>query len=165
MLARPSSVHFQGEYVGCYDDGMATIYGGESAEHIFYLLVTGDRNWDDENTVYLFIKQMHADCLNRGFELHVIHGGARGADTCADKAAERLQIPCHRYPAPWNLLKKIEPGKKYLSAGPRRNELMQERHEIDFCLAFHDDIAGSKGTKNMLKHFDEDEYELVSHDD
>lgn len=146
---------------------MATIYGGESPDHIFYLLVTGDRNWSDEETVYWCIRQVREDCLARGYELHVVHGDADGADTCARAAAKKLQIPAHSYPAPWDFIKKTEGYKRSRSAGPRRNRVMPERHKIDMAIAFHDDIDNSKGTADMISYLRELGIagELISHDE
>jgi hypothetical protein len=76
-------------------------------------------------------------------------------------AIDRLKIPeanIKRYPAPWDdiegkSLSQIgtrQDGSKYwMAAGPYRNEIMSEE-KPDLCIAFHNDINHSKGTKNMI---------------
>ena len=65
----------------------------------------------------------------------VISGGAKGADTLAERWANENNIPIILYKPDW---------KKYgRAAGLRRNENIIE--SCDFCLAFWD--GKSKGTK------------------
>ena len=65
----------------------------------------------------------------------VISGGAKGADTLAERWANENNIPIILYKPAW---------KKYgRAAGLRRNENIIE--SCDFCLAFWD--GKSKGTK------------------
>lgn len=73
----------------------------------------------------------------------IISGGARGADTLADKWSALHGINMEVYPAEWERY-----GK---AAGPIRNQLMLDRllqEEIPRLLAFL--AKGSKGTKNMI---------------
>lgn len=137
---------------------MATIYGGASSDDIYFLLITGDREWTDYELVLECVEHVERQCEENRIELHVVHGGARGADSCGDRAANKLQVPCHRYPAPWKRIGRV--------AGPARNELMPERHPIDGAYVFHDNIAESSGTKDMMKKLIKlgIPYELISHD-
>lgn len=128
-----------------------TIYGGSTPDAIYHLLVTGDRWWDDYSLVLESIRAVAEWCEEEGYELHVVHGWADGADSQAGEAARELELPCHSYPAPWDRIRRLGLGPAK-SAGTRRNTLMRERHEIDGVLAFHDDLWGrSKGTKNMVE--------------
>lgn len=72
----------------------------------------------------------------------VIHGDARGADRMARDAALRLGLILIAFPADWEYY-----GK---GAGPIRNRQMIEEGTPDFVLAFHDDLASSKGTRDMI---------------
>jgi hypothetical protein len=145
-----------------------TIYGGMPDEDgnipIYFLLITGDRNWVDSGMVFRCIESVAQWCEEQEYELHVVHGGAPGADTCADEAAKALELPCHRYPAPWNRIRRLNLGPAR-SAGSRRNTVMRERHDILGAIAFHDDLANSKGTKNMVEQLKKlrVDIEYVSH--
>lgn len=70
----------------------------------------------------------------------LIHGGARGADTCGAMYAEANSIPVRRFPALWDLH-----GKR---AGPIRNSQMLREGAPDLCVAFL--AKDSRGTKNMI---------------
>jgi YspA, cpYpsA-related SLOG family len=104
------------------------------------ILITGDRDWTD----YGFIFQVLSD-YTLGWnpsDITVIHGAARGADTCAAVAAIRLHFKINSYPANWNTY-----GR---AAGPIRNRQMLDE-EPHFVLAFHDNIKASKGTADMIR--------------
>ena len=105
------------------------------------ILVCGGRDYND----WFRVKQA-LDKIHREQEItEVVHGACcdrlgklRGADRWAEWWAILNEVPYQAVPAKW---KAHGP-----SAGPRRNELMLERHRPDFVLAF----PGGKGTKNML---------------
>lgn len=97
-------------------------------------LVCGDRNWVD----LLLIRQT----LVKFHPVVVIEGEARGADKLGRKVAEGLGIPVLPFPANWKLY-----GKR---AGMIRNTQMLDEGKPDIVLAFHNDIANSKGTSNMI---------------
>lgn len=100
------------------------------------ILVCGDRNWTD----YALVLQ---HLLGIGAGPHtVIDGGARGADSCGNRAAMSLDWPFMRFPALWEKF-----GK---AAGSIRNQQMLDEGKPDMVLAFHDDIEHSKGTKDMV---------------
>lgn len=69
---------------------------------------------------------------------HIVHGGARGADSLAGNYAEDHCIPCTIYYADW--------GQYGNAAGPIRNKAMLAE-EPDLVVAF----PGGKGTANMIK--------------
>jgi hypothetical protein len=106
------------------------------------VLICGDRNW----TNGVFIAHVLSDVLfTQGIDV-VIEGEARGADKLGAAAARQLHIPedhILKFPADW---------KKYkLAAGPIRNRQQFNEGKPDLVLAFHNDIANSKGTKDMVK--------------
>lgn len=105
------------------------------------ILVTGDRYWTDIDCVYLTLKEFPAETI-------IIHGACKGADTACDLVARALGFTVRDYPAQWTGCDR--------SAGPIRNQKMLDcehvNHEpIDLCLAFHDNIDDSRGTKDMVK--------------
>ena len=69
----------------------------------------------------------------------IISGGAKGADTLADRFAKSWKIPIITIPAQW-----ITHGR---AAGIIRNE--QIVHESDWVIAFWDGV--SRGTKSTIK--------------
>jgi hypothetical protein len=74
----------------------------------------------------------------------LIEGECRGVDHLARKIAEiELHIDVRRYPADWDRY-----GK---AAGPRRNQQMLDDGRPNEVWAFHDDLANSKGTKDMVE--------------
>lgn len=98
----------------------------------------GDRNWDDWKAVSAVMRKLHPRL--------VIEGDARGADRIAGLKADFLGIARETYPAHWD--------KHHRAAGPIRNRQMLDRllqePEPRLVVAFHDDLAKSKGTKNMV---------------
>lgn len=105
------------------------------------VLVTGDREWNDVKTVVDVLEQLPPGTI-------LIHGACRGADVTCAAVAEALGFTVRAYPADWDKYRK--------GAGPIRNQQMiTEEHRpeepIDLCLAFHNNIANSKGTRDMMK--------------
>lgn len=101
------------------------------------VLVCGDRNWYIFSTIRRELRKLPEGTI-------IIHGAARGADTCADIVAKSLGFTVKSYPAEWN-----KHGK---AAGPIRNlQMLKENPDIALVLAFHSDIESSKGTKHMKK--------------
>lgn len=102
------------------------------------ILITGDRNWTDQQIIYEALKEFE------GQDVTIIHGAARGADFIAGSIAKNIfDFEVKPFPAKWHTY-----GK---SAGPIRNSEMLESNEIHKCLAFHNDIQNSKGTKDMIQ--------------
>lgn len=95
------------------------------------LLVTGSRTW----TAYEPLR----DCIAALNPALIIHGGARGADALAQKAAIELGIPTRIFPADWSL------GR---GAGHIRNAQMLYEGHPSQVLACWD--GSSKGTKGMM---------------
>lgn len=101
-------------------------------------MVCGDREWEDYELILSVLSGVKDDA-----EL-VIHGACRGADKLGGKAADELGIPVKPVPANWGMHGSL--------AGPIRNRKMLEDMEAgkDVVLAFHTDLANSRGTKHMV---------------
>ena len=67
---------------------------------------------------------------------------ARGADVMAADWAISRGIPVIGFRAQWDLYRK--------AAGPIRNQQMIDVGRPDAAIAFHDRIAASRGTRNMV---------------
>lgn len=98
------------------------------------VLICGGRHWKDRRMIRDCMRSLPAGTT-------VIHGAARGADKIAGEVAGDLGLKVMAFPADWQRL-----GK---AAGPVRNLLMLEQNP-DEVWAFHDNLAESRGTKNML---------------
>jgi hypothetical protein len=111
---------------------------------MYTVLVTGDRNW---NTAVqrraVFDQLVNLQAYTTDGNVCIIHGAARGADTLAAQVARELGYDAVPYPAEWD--------KYGRAAGPIRNQQMLDEERINLVLAFHDDLVGSKGTKDMVK--------------
>lgn len=101
------------------------------------LLVCGDRKWTDRDAIRARLGFLH----DRPGLSAVIHGAARGADRFAGEWARDndIEVP---YPADWANL-----GRR---AGMVRSAKMLAPGMPNAVLAFHDNIATSRGTKNMV---------------
>ena len=99
------------------------------------VLVCGDRNWSSLAAIRRRLRALPPDTV-------VIEGEARGADTLARVAAQELGFRVRKFPARWS-----EYGR---AAGPIRNQQMLDAGP-DLVLAFHADLAHSKGTADMVR--------------
>jgi uncharacterized protein YeaO (DUF488 family) len=129
----------------CSDESMChrTLVKGiiESMNNTFYLLIAGSRSFNNypllkEKLDYLLQNQ-------RDKEIHIVSGGAKGADTLAKWYAKERGYQMHVFPADWSI------GK---SAGYRRNETMHKfiaQFEHRGCVCFWD--GESKGTAHNFK--------------
>jgi hypothetical protein len=98
------------------------------------ILCCGDRNWTDYNKIYAHLSTYPDGSI-------VIHGCANGADSLSGVAARHIGFRVIEVPANW---------EKYgRAAGPIRNTEMLRLHP-DVVLAFHSNIAASRGTKNCI---------------
>lgn len=103
------------------------------------VLVTGGRNYDDQRSVDAALYRV----LDQYGAVHVIHGGAGGADACANAWAMAARVggaavTVEKFPAEWRRL-----GK---AAGPARNSQMLREGRPDFVIAF----PGGAGTADMV---------------
>lgn len=100
------------------------------------ILVTGGREYGDVSTIITALKDASAPGDI------VIQGGAPGADDIAYRVAKRNGLRGIQIDAEWTRL-----GKK---AGPIRNREMLDL-QPDIVLAFHPDLANSRGTKDCAE--------------
>jgi predicted ATP-grasp superfamily ATP-dependent carboligase len=103
------------------------------------LLVCGDREWDAPEYLNAILDAYHA-VFTVGV---VIEGEARGVDVMARAWAESRGIPVERYPADWT--------RHGRAAGPIRNRQMMREGQPDVVMAFHRNLAASKGTRDMVR--------------
>jgi hypothetical protein len=117
------------------------------------ILICGDRNWIDREKIAQQLRIIKKVAEWYGWKAGpeapipwppvVIHGAARGADTIAGEEAKKLGFEVKAYPAEWQSY-----GR---AAGPVRNEVMLTDGAPDLVLAFHSNLAESKGTAHMVK--------------
>lgn len=105
------------------------------------VLVTGAREWDDVETMVVTLRRFPRGTI-------LVHGACRGADVTCAAVGEALGFTIRAYPADWDRFPR--------AAGPIRNSLMLTLEHlpdepIDVCLAFHNNITISRGTKDMKK--------------
>lgn len=98
------------------------------------VVVCGSRYWTDLGRVLGRLEALPKFST-------IIEGGCSGADGHALIAAHRLGHDVIEFPANWN-------GRGN-GGGPYRNRLMLDM-KPDLVIAFHEDIARSKGTKDMV---------------
>lgn len=108
----------------------------------FRVLVTGDRHWEDYQFIWEVLSDVATATGLSGHDITIIHGAAPGADTLADLAAYELGYAREPYPANWDGYHK--------AAGPIRNQQMLDEGHPDVVIAFHENLAESKGTKDMV---------------
>lgn len=101
------------------------------------VLICGGRDFDDWG---LFTQAM-IDVSNKegGPITTIISGGARGADTFAQRLAKGWKIDFEKYPADWE-----QYGR---AAGHIRNQQMLDEGKPDLVIAF----PGGRGTANMIE--------------
>ena len=115
------------------------------------VLVTGDRDFKAVTVIEEQIRRLAPGTV-------VIEGEARGADVLAREKALEAGLPVGGFPAQWRVTRSTPAhrigesgGRRWdKAAGPIRNARMLEAGP-DRVLAFHDDLAGSLGTKDMVR--------------
>lgn len=121
----------------------------------YVALATGDRLWDDFETVERVISKFS---MNTVF----VHGYADGLDCMVEVVAKELGYRTIKCPAHWNhhYRRWIEVHGPCAAdckdvcgrpAGVLRNKWMLDVYNPDIVIAFHNNIISSKGTKDMLK--------------
>jgi hypothetical protein len=124
---------------------------------VLMVLVTGGRDFDDEPD-YLLHSTLACVldlCARAGLQMAVVQGGARGADAAARSWAMDNHIMFYNEPARWDdlshpdaVIRTHPNGRQYdANAGPRRNQLMIDKHKPDLCIA----APGGAGTADMVK--------------
>ena len=102
------------------------------------VLICGDRRWQNHEVVRAWLCKLQ----DWGYDT-VVHGACRGADMIADEEARALGFDVRPFPAKWKLY-----GK---AAGPVRNQQMLDEGQPEIVVYFHDDLATSAGTADMVK--------------
>lgn len=102
------------------------------------VLVYGSRTWDDDSAIQHAIATLPDDAV-------VIHGGARGADEMAGRAARKRGLAVEVFRADW--------GRHGRAAGPIRNQLMLDEGRPTDAIGFR--MPGtSAGTDDMSRRLD-----------
>lgn len=109
---------------------------GMESESGLRVIICGDRHWKNRDIVFQFVRKLPSNSL-------VIAGGATGADSLAAEAAQYFGLRCQVFPADWNQYGRL--------AGPIRNRQMLNEGNANLVVAFHADLANSKGTKDMVR--------------
>lgn len=104
------------------------------------VLITGSRDWDDEDQIAVAIYYQAASKGLLPHEVTVVEGEARGADKLSRKVAEDAGMIVEPHPARW--------ADFHKAAGPIRNQEMVDAG-ADVALAFY--MAGSKGTRDCIE--------------
>ena len=105
------------------------------------ILVTGGRNFGDYERLCRVLDELKPT--------HIIHGGAKGADTLANQYAIARRLVLWIYPADW-----WTHGR---SAGPKRNAAMLMDSVPHKVVAF----PGGAGTHDMVKRAKDAGYEVI----
>ena len=98
-------------------------------------LVCGGRDFSRMQAVRKALDRMGPD--------HVIHGGARGADTLAARYAGETRTSCYAYPVAW----RDRRGNYVPNAAFNRNQKMLDEGQPDLVVAF----PGGGGTRDMVR--------------
>lgn len=102
----------------------------------FRVIVAGSRSFDDYG---LLADTLDHLLQNKGRDVIIVSGAARGADTLGEIYAAERGFQIARFPADWDRYEK--------SAGYRRNVQMAEN--ADALVAFWDGV--SPGTQHMIR--------------
>ncbi len=98
------------------------------------VLICGSRDWRDMLMIREFVATLPNGTL-------VIHGACQGADAKAGIAALERGLPVAAMSAPWQFC-----GRR---AGPIRNQWMLDYLAPTELHAFHDNLEGSSGTRDI----------------
>lgn len=116
------------------------------------IAVVGSRKFDDYPRLCRILDEILS--VEIGVRVTIISGGAKGADTLAEKYAMNNGIEFRPYPARWKdfsapcKIKQNSYGKYNSLAGVRRNMAMA--HAADLVVAFWN--GKSRGTKQMIEY-------------
>lgn len=120
------------------------------------VVVSGDRRWYEADAIWRPLDELYAEYHE---DLVLIEGCAHGADELAGYHEPGRHMG-HDFPGGWAWRRSL-PESQYrhvpadwrgqgLKAGPIRNEAMLSRNP-DLVLAFHHNLAESKGTAHMVR--------------
>ena len=102
------------------------------------VIIAGSRSFQDYETLKTYCTHILSHAVQRGEEVTVLSGTARGADELGELFANDMGFTVERYPADWEAYGKM--------AGFKRNKEMAEN--ADALIAFWD--GKSRGTKHMI---------------
>ncbi len=103
------------------------------------IVVTGCRRWYIPDVAEVVVARMIA---RYGAGIVIINGGAPGIDQSFREACADLGVACETFEADWDRY-----GR---AAGPRRNAAMLAAG-ADLVVAFHRDLASSRGTLDCTR--------------
>lgn len=107
---------------------------------MFKVIIAGSREFDNYDMLKEKCDKILSRKVNKGEEIVIVSGTARGADTLGEKYAEERGYKIERYPANWDKY-----GKR---AGYLRNKKMAEVSNA--CIVFLSSKAENKGSKMMI---------------
>lgn len=115
------------------------------------ILITGSRKWRDRHSVEAAIRDAVIRSGAPMDQVVIVHGGAEGADACADVSATAMGLWVEEHLANWRHCVPQcahDPVEYCPQAGPRRNQRMVDAG-ADVCLAFP--LADSRGTYDCIR--------------
>lgn len=101
------------------------------------IVIAGCRTYTDYERAAAFFDKCLQNLRNR-YELVILSGGCRGADTLGERYAQERHYAVERHPAEWHAH-----GR---AAGPLRNENMAQRADYVICIW----DGSSRGTASMI---------------
>jgi len=107
---------------------------------MFYILVSGKRDFTDYDKFYRFLDDSIRDIQD---DIEIVEGGAKGTDALAKRYAAEHGLGCREFPAQWNVH-----GR---AAGPIRNSEMIEYLNGKNCKAVFVWDGKSRGTGDCLR--------------
>lgn len=118
--------------------------------YVFYLLVAGSRGYTNYDEMCSILDYLLQNQVAQGRKIVIVSGGAKGADTLAERYADERGYEKHIMPAKWYK----EDGTYDNSAGYRRNKEMHTHIAIPSgnkrgCVCFWD--MTSPGTKHNFQ--------------
>ena len=99
------------------------------------VIICGDRMWSDIKAIRKYILSLPPGSV-------IIEGECRGADKIARNICYDYGFEVLPFPADWRL------GS---AGGPIRNRQMIVEGKPDLVVAFHNNLAESRGTKDMIR--------------
>ncbi len=122
------------------------------------IVVTGDRHWDNAESVVDAFEQMVNDYDVIPTDVILIHGAARGLDSQAAEIGELLGMDVRPYPPHWSHTDECPAECKQMVGRPagviRNQKMLDDNTDIEVALSFHPDLSKSKGTGDMCRRVD-----------
>ncbi len=101
------------------------------------IVIAGYRTYTDYERAATFFDRCLQN-IRKQYEIIILSGGCRGADSLGERYAQERGYAVERYPAKWHAY-----GK---AAGPLRNEMMAQRADYVICIW----DGYSRGTASMI---------------